>query len=333
MHSFVAGILGGILIGLSAAILLLCSGDVLGASGIISSTCLSPITTLRDASQHWKLSLLAGFFLVSHLFLGDVYHDMENGLANLSWIAYLIGGFLVGFGTRLGNGCTSGHGICGLARFSKRSFVSVCTFMIIGIVTAILTQQATTPAPQVFAFLRASPYDMPIAKWKVGGALVTGLFALLALIAPSFHPDATEDNSGMITHNAKAKLAPATVAGILFACGLYVSQMVYPLRVFGFLNVALIPQGTWDATLMFVMGGGVVISLLSYQFVDGHNWIASKIAPHRWTPLAKPLVLQEGSCFSVPSNTVIDRDLLFGAVCFGLGWGLTGKSCKMIGII
>ena len=316
MHSFVYGILGGAIIGLSACVLLLFSGDILGASGIISSVTLSPVSSIRDPNQHWKLVLLASFLLTSHLFFASVYQDKENGLASLSWTAYLIGGFFVGFGTRLGNGCTSGHGICGLARLSKRSLVAVCTFMAVGVLTAYLTQAATTPFPkEAFEFLRNDPAE-PIKIWSTFAALVAGFVALVAFIAPSFHK---ED----IHADARAKLAPASVSGVLFAAGLYVSQMVYPVRVLGFLNLGLIPQGDWDATLMFVMGGGCVISVLSYQLIEGHNHFACWFAKHI-RPLPRPLALSEGSAFCVPSNSIIDRELVIGAVSFGFGWGISG---------
>ncbi|CAB9500118.1 UPF0394 membrane protein [Seminavis robusta] len=314
MHSFVYGLLGGALIGLAASVLLLFSGDILGASGIVSSIGLAPISSIQNPRQHWKIVFIAAFFLSSHLFFASEYEDKDGGLASLSWAAYLIGGLLVGFGTRLGNGCTSGHGICGLARFSKRSMAAVMTFMSIGIITAYFTQQATTPfGDSAFAFLRDDSQE-PVRVWDKAGAVLSMFLAFVALVAAAFHPiSETEDV------NTRRKLAPAAIVGILFAAGLYVSQMVYPVRVMGFLNVGLIPQGDWDATLMFVMGGGMTLSFLAYQFVEGFQLF--KGGP---SPLAKPLALTEGSEFCVPSNTIIDRDLVLGAMCFGMGWGISG---------
>lgn len=309
MHPFVSGLIGGAIIGLSAAILLLVSGDILGASGIVSSIGLNPIGALQDAAQHWKIVWMASFFLTAHLFLAPYYEDKNDAAARLSWTAYLIGGFFVGFGTRLGNGCTSGHGICGLARFSKRSFVSVCVFMSIGFLTASLTQASALQ--DAFAFLRDDDQE-EFLRWDMLAAAVAMVLCAMAFAAASFY---TEDAS----YNARRKLAPAALVGALFAAGLYVSGMVYPMRVMNFLNIALLPTGEWDATLMFVMGGGVIISFAAYQVVDGHS-ILHKYFP----PLSKPLYLCDGSNFSVPSNTIIDRDLVLGAMCFGLGWGISG---------
>jgi len=320
MHSFVYGILGGAIIGLSAAVLLLFSGDILGASGIISSLTLYPTATLRDVNQHWKVVHVAAFLLTSHLYYASEYQDKENGLASLSWSAFLIGGFFVGFGTRLGNGCTSGHGICGLARFSKRSLVSVCSFMAVGILTTYLTQEATTPFPkETFDFLRSNPED-PIEIWDTFAALLAGFVALVAFVAPSFHILGGEDDP-KASSNARRKLAAATVAGVLFSSGLYISEMVYPVRVLGFLNVGLMWEGEWDATLMFVMGGGVIISLISYQLIDGYA-VMGRFLPFR--PLTRPLALSDDSKFCVPANCIIDRDLILGAISFGFGWGISG---------
>ena len=316
MHSFLYGLIGGILIGAAAAVLLLFSGDILGASGIISSIALGPASSIKDPHQHWKLVLIATILLTSHLFFAPEYQDKQGGLASLSWAAYLIGGLFVGFGTRLGNGCTSGHGICGLARLSKRSLVAVMTFMAFGIITTYLTQQATTPFPEeVFAFLRSNPSE-PIAIWDYGGAAISFVFASAAFVASAV--SSSTDPSA----NDRLKMAPAAVVGTLFATGLFVSQMVYPVYVLGFLNLGLIPQGDWDATLMFVMGGGVTISFLSYQLIDGYSFFREG----SWMPchLTKPLTLCDGSEFCVPKNKVIDHDLVLGSVCFGIGWGVSG---------
>ena len=144
--------------------------------------------------------------------------------------------------------------------------------------------------------------------------------ALVALVAPTFHPNPCDDLK------CRTKLAPAAVAGSLFAAGLYVSQMVYPAAVLGFLNLGLLvtaqstTQDYWDPTLLFVMGGGVVVSFLSYQFVEQYN-VWRQIRP---LTVSKPMALSPGSPFAVPQNQVIESKLLFVAACFGAGWGITG---------
>ena len=117
----VSGLIGGSLIGLSAATLLLFNGDILGASGLMSSFVVAPVKTLTDPSQQWKLSFLAAFALTTRIYVTcidpDALTDQRLGYGDstvpiVSPLGFVIGGFLVGFGTRLGNGCTTGHGEC-----------------------------------------------------------------------------------------------------------------------------------------------------------------------------------------------------------------------------
>lgn len=318
MHSFLYGILGGLVIGLSAAVLLLFTGELLGASSIVASVFLSPKASLQRPDDHWKLVLLSSFCLTSNLFFASGYQDVDGVLATLSPWAFLLGGSMVGFGTKLGSGCTSGHGICGLARFSIRSFASVCVFIGVGVLTAYLTQAETTPfSKDPFSFLRNDePTELRYFPKLAAAVLV--LLNLAALMAPTFH-DNTQSQVSL--NNSRKKMAPAAVSGALFSAGLYVSRMVFPTYVFGFLNLGLLERGgnNWDPTLMFVMGGGVIVSALSYQLIDGHSWILGSNKT-----LAKPILLSEGSKFSIPVNTIIDKELIVGALFFGLGWGITG---------
>jgi uncharacterized protein len=125
----ITAMLGGFLIGLSASLLLYFNGRVTGISGIAWNA-------LRQSGfeRIWRLlfiaGLLAGATLYMHFFnvAATPRHDFPI------W-KLLVAGLLVGVGTNLGSGCTSGHGICGLARFSKRSLVAVLVFMLCGIIT------------------------------------------------------------------------------------------------------------------------------------------------------------------------------------------------------
>lgn len=134
MHDFtpVSAAIGGALIGLAAALLLLLNGRIAGIAGIAGGL-LPP--RARDIA--WRLLFIAG------LVLGALAHRLYTGAPigfaeaqPLGW--YAVAGLLVGFGTRLGSGCTSGHGICGLARLSPRSIVSVCVFMASAMLTVFV---------------------------------------------------------------------------------------------------------------------------------------------------------------------------------------------------
>ena len=126
---------GGIIIGCAALLLLVSIQRIAGISGIIGG--LFPV--IRQ-DLPWRLFFVAGLLLGGFV-LAAVY---PNSLAiNLTYStpALVVAGLLVGFGSRLGNGCTSGHGICGLGRLSSRSMIAVVTFMVTGIISAVMVGQ------------------------------------------------------------------------------------------------------------------------------------------------------------------------------------------------
>ena len=116
---------GGLLIGLSVALGFALYGRVLGVSGLFAS-----LPSLNPFPALFALGLIGGPVLV-----GDVH-----GFSPPPWAAIVVGGLLVGFGTRMGSGCTSGHGVAGLARLSPRSIVATLTFMAAGIITMFLVR-------------------------------------------------------------------------------------------------------------------------------------------------------------------------------------------------
>jgi uncharacterized membrane protein YedE/YeeE len=122
---------GGVLIGLAAALLILCCGRVAGISGILGGA----MQKVR-AGERWRLAFLLGLLLAPILY-GLLFKHPEITLTT-STPRLIVAGLLVGVGTQLGSGCTSGHGVCGLARFSPRSLIATLTFMIIGFVIATL---------------------------------------------------------------------------------------------------------------------------------------------------------------------------------------------------
>ena len=123
---------GGGVIGLAASWLLLAKGRVAGISGIVGGL-LGPV----DAQSPWRLSFLGGL-LVGGSILMVALPESIVAPAERSLLFVAVAGALVGYGTRLGSGCTSGHGVCGLARSSTRSLVATLTFMATGFATATL---------------------------------------------------------------------------------------------------------------------------------------------------------------------------------------------------
>lgn len=123
----IASLIGGLMIGLSAAVLLLANGRIAGISGISGGLLTRP----PRGDILWRAVFVAG------LLAGGLAMSLQNPSLfafeiDRSMGALVVAGLLVGFGTRLGNGCTSGHGVCGISRMSRRSIVATLTFMAAG---------------------------------------------------------------------------------------------------------------------------------------------------------------------------------------------------------
>jgi uncharacterized protein len=128
---------GGILIGIAATLLLLFNGRIAGISGIMGGL----ISATSRTEWYWRLAFLAGIIIgasLLHLIKPELYEARQNFPI---WLL-ACGGFLVGFGTRMGNGCTSGHAVCGIARFSVRSIAATITFMFSGFITVYVIRHA-----------------------------------------------------------------------------------------------------------------------------------------------------------------------------------------------
>jgi uncharacterized membrane protein YedE/YeeE len=128
----VDAIIGGSLIGVAAVWLFLSLGRVAGISGIAANA------LLRFKENLWPVMFVVGLGIggwLAYAITGGRPEVMLSGEHSL-WL--LAGGLLVGFGTRMGSGCTSGHGVCGMARLSKRSFAATLTFLAVGMLTATL---------------------------------------------------------------------------------------------------------------------------------------------------------------------------------------------------
>ena len=128
----VSALIGGLLIGLSVALFFILNGRMIGISGIASNFLVS------------KNNRVDNFLFLVGLILGPLIYSYTTGKEinisiSSSLILLIIGGVLVGFGTKLSNGCTSGHGISGISRFSLRSIIATITFMLVGILTVLIT--------------------------------------------------------------------------------------------------------------------------------------------------------------------------------------------------
>lgn len=162
-----------------------------------------------------------------------------------------------------------------MARLSIRSFVGVGSFMLSGILTATICDMNGL----IFQHLHLGDSEMDasvylpnrtsvIVSSTIGSIVMVA--AILGFVLRKQAPDAT-DAEKLEQENNKRKLLPAMASAFLFSIGLVVSQMTLFSKIYGFLNMNLISEGTWDPTLLMVMGGGFVVSFLSYQWVQGFN--------------------------------------------------------------
>ena len=131
--NWINGLIGGILIGISATILLAFNGRIAGISGMINSA----ITFNQKDAWRW-------LFICGMLLGGVIYEfilaPQPTPTSAFTPLKMIIGGFIVGFGTRMGSGCTSGHGVCGLGRLSVRSLAAVMTFLSTAFVTVFVVR-------------------------------------------------------------------------------------------------------------------------------------------------------------------------------------------------
>ncbi|KAG2449594.1 hypothetical protein HYH02_005127 [Chlamydomonas schloesseri] len=329
----VHAVLGGIILGTAASAKLLTTGRILGISGAMKGL-------VNGDFAPWRFAFLGGLLAgsaVLGLVLPEAFQAMRGSCP--LWRA-AISGLLVGIGTSMGNGCTSGHGICGSARLSPRSFAYTASFMASGMLSATLTQsarcQGVRPVPPQLVLPTPAEWQLALSFLASGVAAFAGL-ALLAKLAyarsgkPEPHMpsaaalasamtagiagEATAAGGGVVLEGGQPHVAAAGPAfelsaefgsGLLFALGLGFSGMAHATKVVSFLS-PLYP--CWDLSLPFVMGGAVLVALLAFQGVL------------RFHMMQHPLFM---SRFQFPTANAIDTRLLTGGVLFGAGWGMSG---------
>lgn len=316
--------LGGLTLGLLAFAKLNMTGRILGISGTVRGI-------VRGSTDAWRIAFAFGL-LAGGLFLRAVLPGAFEAIpAAYTLQRAALAGVLVGIGTSRGSGCTSGHGICGNARLSPRSFAATCTFMAAAMVASRLGNSAAIfSLPQGIA---------PLAWGSMSGTATFGAgllaftlatYLLLSVVArrltaPSRAPSTAAKEAELkqaaaleeapltgtpppATPDAQKLAALSTAAdlffGFLFALGLGVSGMTKPSKVTAFLSVL---SGTFDPSLMFVMGGALLVALPTFQLMLRRS--------------QQPLC---AACFDLPTKRTLDANLLLGALTFGIGWGLGG---------
>jgi uncharacterized protein len=131
-----AGLIGGVLIGLAAVLLMGGLGQIAGISNIFGGL----VTAMPHADAPWRAVFIAGLILGSLAVVAFGGFDLDSLWFPPSLLVMAAGGLLVGIGTKLGGGCTSGHGVCGLARLSGRSMTATVTFLVVAIAVVFFTR-------------------------------------------------------------------------------------------------------------------------------------------------------------------------------------------------
>ena len=280
---------------LASSLHLYLQGKITGISGTLFNT-----VTLTDFS--YNSSFLIGMVFISSFIkcffdpLGKpktvdtptFFESTSKFVGDLSLPGFILAGFLVGFGAKMANGCTSGHGVCGLPRLSKRSIVAVILFMIFGVLIATIRYYIPFLRPISYAF---NVWESSFIDFFI---LIVSIIGLVLNLWKSF-------KSGI-----KDKVRDILISfliGILFGFGLIQSGMVQRHVVTEFLTIGKI----WNIQLAFVLGVAVGINFLTF------NFILKKITRPRYKEK-----------YDLPTITDIDNKLCVGAAIFGLGWGLSG---------
>jgi len=215
----------------------------------------------------------------------------------------VVAGLLVGAGSGMGNGCTSGHGICGNSRLNPRSMVYTGLFMATGFATATLfNTNAALHVVSASSALGNTVLPAADALARYAGILAVSVVSFLGLAHIARGASKKADGECGKTHGVLAIVAEG-LAGLVFGIGLTVSGMRRAAKVSGFLS-ALAPS--WDPSLMLVMGGAMSLAIPGFV-----------VAGNKPKPACTPK-------FNIPKNKKLDKKLLVGGVLFGAGWGLAG---------
>jgi hypothetical protein len=141
MHNItpLSGLFGGALIGLAATMLMMLTGRLAGVSGILGGLLQAKPADASWADFSWRIAFIAGL-IAAPLVAALAGAPLPRPAMTSSLVLAVAGGLLVGFGSRMGSGCTSGHGVCGFARLSSRSIAATIVFMIAAVVTVAIVR-------------------------------------------------------------------------------------------------------------------------------------------------------------------------------------------------
>lgn len=283
-----AAIIGGALIAISSSLNLLFNGKITGMSGMFFGL------VSCEKNANWRLAFLNGMLITScgmKMFYNKNYFDStENFLGDISLLGLIISAFLVGFGTKLANGCTSGHGVCGIPRFSKRSIVAVLLFMTSGI--GISTLRNYYPFFKKGNLVKLAS-DLNISLIERIFLIILCVNFLVLLFRNIYKNDYVKGMEFLLSF----------IFGGIFSAGLIISGMCKRSKIINFLTIS----SNWDISLLYVMMSAVVINLFTFNYI-----IKVK---------EKPII---NDSLELPTNKDINATLIIGSLIFGIGWGIGG---------
>ena len=324
-----SAVLGGVIIGISTTCFLMISGKLTGISGFVENS-ISPAVKFDE--KLWSWSYLIGLMLAGTI--ASLVDRERLGIVSEVRYSTLVGALFVGFGTRMGCGCTSGHGISGLPRGSLRALVAVCTFMAAAMVSAVCTRLMTDSGvfPRIDKTMDLpywSPIYVAIFIPLMSFVFISGvLFVFHTYIKETVVPisAATASSKLWIRESKLQHALTSFVAGFVCGVGLAISGMCDPLKVTQFLDFTG-PDG-WDPSLAGVMGGGVVFNAITFHLLHKHE-VETVIPSDEGDQIS---LRNELNMWKNPANLSLPRSFVVGAALFGVGWGMCGV-CPGPGVV
>lgn len=332
--SIIAAISGGILLGTIVMTKFKYNGNTLGISGIVGGITQDHITNDNVIDRLYFLfgiffSGLIMRFLIKNEYIEKLPYTILPEYAGYKLFKILFSGLLVGFGTGLAHGCTSGHGIFGNSRLSLRSMTSTLTFMLSSFLTFNLCNYYNltchisssnkdlyklSPSKEEEEKEKLKQIEMKKQKNSLSSnhMMLLTLFLILLyelLLFGIYHFYAIPSSSSNLIFCLRLS---DFIHGLFFGFGLNICGMSSPKNVLSFFNISENFK-YWDPSLMMVMVGAISVARLLYMFNGGEAY-----------QLHPPLFRDNYTICSYESTQHIDDQLILGSIIFGIGWSMMG---------